>query len=105
MGNDRYTSVADGNRLTSRTLILALVAASLAVFWLLEQPQGFLMEDHILFQDVLRLLDVYRTQFKMRSFGHAADKPTWLYGSSGLSSALRCHVSTPKVQASTFSES
>jgi hypothetical protein len=72
--------VAQGNLLASRTLVIILIAASLNVWWLLEQPQGSWMEMHPLFQEVLRLLDV-RHRFTMGAYGSPSEKPTWIYSS------------------------
>lgn len=81
LGQTKYPSVAQGNLLASRTLVIILIAASLNVWWLLEQPQGSWMELHPLFQEVLRLLDVWRHRFTMGAYGSPSEKPTWIYSS------------------------
>lgn len=40
-----------------------------------------MLEYHPIVQEVLRLLDVWRHRFAMRTFGAPTEKPTWLYSS------------------------
>ena len=81
LGDDQVLSVKQGNLLTVRTLVLALVCSAKGVYWILEQPSGSLLEEHPLFQWLIRRIPVYRTSLQMKTYGHWADKPTWLYSS------------------------
>lgn len=82
LGEVKYPSVALGNLLCARTLVVLLIAASLQCWWILEQPQGSWMEVHPLFQQVLRLMEVWRHRLSMGSYGAPSEKPTWLYSSN-----------------------
>ena len=62
-------------------MLLIYICAALQVWWILEQPKGSLMEYHPLFQQVLRVTDVFKLFTRMRDFGHGSEKPTWLYSS------------------------
>ena len=102
LGDTALRSVQEGNELTSRTLVLALICAALGVWWVLEQPKGSLLERHPLFQRILALMPVYRASLQMRTYGHATDKPTWLYSSThliGSNEALNGLTSHPSIIA------
>lgn len=81
LGAVHHASVALGNLLCARTLIIVLICASIRGWWLVEQPQGSWMEPHPLFQEVLQLLDVWRHRFEMKIYGAPSSKPTWIYSS------------------------
>ncbi len=81
LGEEKFKSVRDGNILCCRTLIVMMIAASLQVWWLIEQPKGSWMESHPCFQDVLKRMDVWRHHIRMGEFGAKSSKPTWLYSS------------------------
>lgn len=82
LGHEQYQSVLTGNRLCARTVILAWIAAALACWWLIEQPQGSWMEHHPCFQRLLSAMDVFRHRLTMGSYGAKSEKPTWLYSST-----------------------
>ena len=75
--------VAVGNVLAGRSCVLALLCCAISAWWVLEQPAGSLFQEHVLFQELIRLVSVFRTHINMFDFGHAAPKPTWLYSGPG----------------------
>jgi hypothetical protein len=79
LGREEFQSVANGNILCARTLVILWICAALQIWWILEQPQGSFMEHHPCFQQVLALLDVHRHRMTMGSYGGSSEKPTWLY--------------------------
>jgi len=81
LGEESYPSVALGNLLLCRTLVILCIAHALRCFWLLEQPKGSLMEAHPLFEEVMRMIDVWKHCIQMKNFGAPSAKPTWLYSS------------------------
>ena len=81
LGYEGYRSVREGNILCARTLVILWVVASLGVWFVLEQPQGSLMEMHPCFQHLISTLNVYRHRISMHDFGGESSKPTWLYSS------------------------
>ena len=90
LGEEAYASVSTGNILCARTLIIVWVAASLACWWLVEQPQGSWMQQHPCFQHVLRALNVYRYRLAMGDYGAKSQKPTWLYSSDLVEIEIQC---------------
>lgn len=79
LGREEFQSVANGNILCARTLVILWICAALQIWWIVEQPQGSFMEHHPCFQHVLALLDVHRHRMTMGSYGGSSEKPTWLY--------------------------
>ena len=79
LGETSYPSVSLGNLLLCRTLILLCVAQALKVFWVLEQPKGSLMQHHPQFEEIMRMVDMYKHTISMKRFGAPSSKPTWLY--------------------------
>ena len=66
-----------------RALILVLLVAARAGWWVLEQPSTSIMELHPLFQQMLQLLPgVRRKMINMSSYGAPTRKRTILYPSS-----------------------
>ena len=81
LGEEKYTSVREGNILCARTLVILWIVASLQVWFILEQPQGSWMECHPCFQHLASALDIYRHRISMHEYGGSSSKPTWLYSS------------------------
>ncbi len=73
-----------GNCMVARCVLLILLAASRGIFWVLEQPKGSLLEQHPCVQLLMRKLSVWRKFIKMRHYGSATEKGTWLYSGQGL---------------------
>lgn len=82
MGDPRYPSTRLGNLLAARTLVLVLVAAALGVWVVVEQPSSSLMEYHVLFQRLLKILPLRKLPMQMADFGADTAKPTYLYSST-----------------------
>ena len=72
-------SVRQGNLILGRTLVLLWVAASLGVWWVLEQPVGSLMQEHPAMREFMRFVRTYRKHIYMGDYGGETKKPTWLY--------------------------
>lgn len=79
LGREEYKSVKDSNIMTSRVLILCLLASAKGAWWTLEQPSSSLMERHPSFQRVLSLLPVRRLSMAMGDFGGLSRKATYLW--------------------------
>ena len=74
------------NLMVGRVSVLILIAVAKAVWWKLEQPKGSLLEGHLLFQALLRLLEklkvkVTRVSTSLCWFGADTVKPLWVYSS------------------------
>ena len=81
LGEESYPSVALGNLLLARTLVILMVAHALGCMWILEQPKGSVMELHPLFQEMMGKLTMWKHTISMGRYGANSDKPTWLYAS------------------------
>lgn len=81
LGQQQHESVKNGNVLAARTMLIAMIAASLGCWWIVEQPTGSWMECLPVWQDVMSRMDVYRHSTQMAKFGSLSKKPTWLYSS------------------------
>lgn len=83
LGRTDSQKVHDGNIMTSRCMILCILAAAKGVWWLVEQPATSIMELHPSFQIALKLLaPIRRLRVLMSDFGGSSKKPTYLYSSS-----------------------
>lgn len=87
MGDTSRPSVRLGNLLTARTVVLLLIAAAKGCWWVCEQPASSLMERHVLFQKLLRLVTVRKLSIRMSHYGAPTHKPTILYSSSLISTS------------------
>jgi hypothetical protein len=74
-----HQSVANGNKMVARSVILLVVLTCIGTSWLLEQPRNSLMEHHPKFQWFLSWTKVFKTELDMRDFRGATQKPSWLY--------------------------
>lgn len=81
LGQEQHASVRNGNILCVRTLIIAMIAASLGCFVVIEQPKGSWMQEHPCFQDFIAWLNIWRHHIQMGDYGAHTKKPTWLYAS------------------------
>lgn len=81
LGEEQYESVRNGNILCVRTLIIAMIAASLGSFIVIEQPKGSWMQEHPCFQEFITRLNIWRHHISMGDYGAETQKPTWLYAS------------------------
>lgn len=79
MGDDKVESVKIGNAMVARVCLLILLAHSVGVFWVLEQPRGSLLENHPCFQLLMRKLVIWRKHIRMCDYGSETEKGTWLY--------------------------
>ena len=72
------------NLMVGRVVVLLTLAVAKGVWWRLEQPRGSLLEGHLLFQAMLRLLHVHVTRISTSLcwFGSDTTKPLWIYSSS-----------------------
>ncbi|CAK9021539.1 Uncharacterized protein SCF082_LOCUS15391 [Durusdinium trenchii] len=84
LGRRDSQKVADGNCMVSRCMILCILAACKACWWVLEQPASSIMEYHPSFQRMLRLLGgTRRMMLCMSNYGGQTRKATVLYSSHG----------------------
>ena len=81
LGRKDSKACQDGNLLAVRALVLVVLAAAKAVFWVLEQPMT-VMEWHPLFQKVIRMTGMHKLLVTMGKFGAPTPKRTLLYTSS-----------------------
>ncbi len=79
LGNVWSSTVRSANCLVARTVLLCMLLTCRGVFWVLEQPNGSLMQHHPYFQWMLSMIRVYRHAISMREYGAPSAKPTWLY--------------------------
>ncbi|CAL1128084.1 unnamed protein product [Cladocopium goreaui] len=85
MGHGKGTTYLH-NLMVGRVAVLLLIAAAKAIWWKLEQPKGSLLEGHLLFQALLRLLQklkvkITRVSTSLCWFGADTVKPLWVYSS------------------------
>ena len=64
-------------------VLLLLLCAAKACWYIVEQPSSSLMEYHVLFQRLLKLVQLKKIYINMGDFGSPTLRPTILY-SSGL---------------------
>lgn len=86
LGRRDSKACQDGNLLAARALVLVVLAAAKAVFWVLEQPMTSCMEWHPLFQKVIRMTGMQKLLVTMGKFGAPTPKKTLLYTSGFLAS-------------------
>ena len=79
LGRKDSQAVRDGNILTARALILVILAACKACFWVLEQPGSSIMHLHPLFQYCIRRIGVERLMIAMGNYGAPTPKRTILF--------------------------
>lgn len=79
LGRSDSKKVQDHNVMTARCLILCVLAAAKACWWVLEQPSTSIMELHPTFQKVLHMLNVHKLSMNMQDFGGETQKATLLY--------------------------
>lgn len=72
-------AVAGANVMVARCVLLIILCASRGINWVLEQPQGSLLERHPAMQWLFTLLQVWRKSIKMGDFQAPTQKATWLY--------------------------
>ena len=65
--------------MVARCVLLIILCASRGINWVLEQPQGSLLERHPAMQWLFTLLQVWRKSIKMGDFQAPTQKATWLY--------------------------
>ena len=72
------------NIMVGRVCVLLALAFAKQVWWCLEQPKGSLLENHLLFQSMLKLkhLAVTKVTCSLGWFGADTLKPIWVYSSS-----------------------
>ena len=72
-------AVAGANVMVARCVLLIILCASRGINWVLDQPQGSLLERHPAMQWLFTLLQVWRKSIKMGDFQAPTQKATWLY--------------------------
>lgn len=82
LGNQDAPSVQAGNLMVSRCALLCMLASSMGVWWVLEQPRGSLLEYHPDMQKLFKLVRTWRKHIYMKDFGGETAKGTWLYSSA-----------------------
>lgn len=65
--------------MAARVVLLALLYSSRGAMWIVEQPQGSLLEYHPRFQWLLGKMPVFKVCVRMGEFGAGTEKATWLY--------------------------
>jgi len=81
-GNAAVQSVQEGNTMVARCVLLLLLLASRGCWWVLEQPQGSLMQEHPALQHLMSVMTVYRHCIQMCHYGASSKKRTWLYSNA-----------------------
>ena len=77
LGDTSCLSVRVGNAMVARAVLLLHLYEARGMFWVLEQPQNSLLEEHPRFADFCRRFDVYKVRILMGEFGADTEKPTW----------------------------
>jgi hypothetical protein len=72
-------SVAMGNEMVSRLMLLLLIMKAKGCFTITEQPKGSLMEQHPRFVWFNRRVPLFRKYVAMKWYGAPSVKGTWLY--------------------------
>lgn len=103
MGQQDYPSVASGNRMVSRAVLLWLLLICMGAVPILEQPSSSIMNYHDRFQWLFQLLRkygiaVYRTSFWMAHFKH----PTSKRSSAWSTCWPICHLNRGKLNRKSF---
>ncbi len=75
-GNAAVQSVQEGNTMVARCVLLLLLLASRGCWWVLEQPQGSLMQEHPALQHLMSVMAVYRHCIQMCHYGASSKKRT-----------------------------
>ena len=85
--------VREGNLLNARIALLCMIAFTLGVHFVVEQPCGSLFFNTPLMRAVAEHTCASRIHLWMRNFGHPTPKCTWLFGTPGWLPTLRAPVS------------
>jgi hypothetical protein len=78
-GNTNLASVRQANVMHSRVVLLCWLLMALGVLVILEQPVNSFMEIQPRFQQLAKQFGLFRKAIKMKNYGGASVKPTWLY--------------------------
>ena len=82
LGRPDSLKVQEGNVMTARVMVLCVLAAATASWWVVEQPSSSIMEYHPTFQKTLALLrGVRKLSICMANYGGESRKGTYLYSS------------------------
>ena len=65
--------------MASRVVLLILLCAARGINWVLEQPQGSVLEAHPSMQYLFRVVRTFQKSVRMGDFGADSQKSTWLY--------------------------
>lgn len=79
LGDSSVEAVSQGNRMASRVVLLILLCAARGINWVLEQPQGSVLEAHPSMQYLFRVVRTFQKSVRMGDFGADSQKSTWLY--------------------------
>ena len=89
LGDRSIPSVVDGNTLNQRVALLAGICSLNGVHWMIEQPGQTQFFQTACMTSVIEKTNAKRVWTWLRAFGHPSPKPTLLYGTAPLMSALR----------------
>ena len=79
LGDETKKQVKQANIMVARVCLLALLATSRGLLWIIEQPCGSLMEKHPSMQFLFEAMDVFRKTINMSELNAGTQKRTWLY--------------------------
>ena len=79
LGNRSLSYVKQANIMVSRTVLLVWSLVAMGVLVILEQPMNSLMQNHPRFKQWMLANDIYRYFIRMRDYGAASEKGTWIY--------------------------
>ncbi|CAK8999286.1 Putative rhamnose biosynthetic enzyme 1 [Durusdinium trenchii] len=99
LGRPDSLKVQEGNVMTARVMVLCVLAAATASWWVVEQPSSSIMEYHPTFQKTLALLrGVRKLSICMANYGGESRKGTYLYSSHRCIDSLLDERSSPQLQ-------
>ena len=79
---------ADANYMVCRVVLLLFLCIAKQLWFIVEQPQGSLLQYHPSFQDVCKHVRIWRKYVTMAKYGAGSQKGTWLYSGCLLKQAV-----------------
>ena len=79
MGHETRDDVMLANRTAAHVGFLITLACVRSLYFVVEQPQGSVLEQHPAMCSALEVAHARRSITWQGAFGHAIPKPTWLY--------------------------
>ncbi len=100
LGDETRPSVAQGNMMIYRMVVLIIIANARGLWWCIEQPKGSLMDRHPAFQSLMGCTQVFRHCTFMGRFGAETAKPTWVWSNKPWVADIEKHqvASNPRSQ-------